>query len=147
MKEKTQAAAHAQQLKEQRKLEREQRKLEREQRARVRKEEKERKKQERQEREKEKERRAKQPKRIQRQRRATKRAASPVDTSELVSLFADLDVEDNGQCANCGKVFSQEDEDRFWVCYDRCDQWYCFACHQLPTKNSIPDQFYCMKCV
>ena len=96
MKEKTQAAAHAQQLKEQRKLEREQRKLEREQRARVRKEEKERKKQEWQEREKEKERRAKQPKRIQRQRRATKHAASPVDTSELVSLFADLDVEDNG---------------------------------------------------
>ena len=143
MKEKTQAAARAKKLKEQRKLEREQRKLEREQRARVRKEEKERKKQEW---EKEKEKRAKQPKRSERQKRATKHAASPVDTPELVSFFADLDIEDNGQCANCEKVFSQEDEDRFWVCCDQCDQWYCFACHQL-TKNSVPDQFYCMKCL
>lgn len=40
-------------------------------------------------------RRAKQPKR---QRRTAKRASSPVDTPELVSLFADLDIEDNGQC-------------------------------------------------
>lgn len=43
-------------------------------------------------------RRAKQPKRSQRQRRTAKRASSPVDTPELVSLFADLDIEDNGQC-------------------------------------------------
>ena len=44
-------------------------------------------------------------------------------------------------------VFSQEDDDdRFWVCCDGCDKWYCFACHKLPTKDSVPDEFYCMKC-
>ena len=116
MKKKTQAAAPAEKLKKQRKLEREQRKLEREQRARVRKEEKERKKQEQEEREKEKERRAnlKQPKRSQRQRNVQQAQWILLN----LSLFADLDIEDNGQCANCGKVYCREDEDSGCVVID-----------------------------
>ena len=82
-------------------------------------------------------------KKAKKQRRATKRAPSPADTVGLESLFAKLDVEDNGQCSSCAVVFSQEDEDRFWVCCDRCDKWYCFACHKLPTKDSVPDEYYC----
>ena len=141
MKEKKQADADAKKMKEEKKLERERK-------ARERQEEKERKKLEREERQKEKERKAKEKsKKTKKQRRATKHAPSPVDTVRLESLFTQLDVEDNGQCSSCGMVFSQEDdEDRFWVCCDRCDKWYCFACHKLPTKDSVPDEFYCMKC-
>jgi NADH pyrophosphatase NudC (nudix superfamily) len=140
MKEKEQAAADAKKMKEEKKLEQERK-------ARGRQEEKERKKLEREERQKEKEWKAKgKSKKAKKQRRATKRAPSPVDTVGLESLFAKLDVEDNGQCSSCAMVFSQEDEDRFWVCCDRCDKWYCSACHKLLTKNSVPDEFYCMKC-
>ena len=36
------------------------------------------------------------------------------DTAGLLSLFSELDVEDDGRCSGCGMVFSQEDdEDRF----------------------------------
>jgi len=71
----------------------------------------------------------------------------PSYTVRLESLFAQLDVEDNGQCSSCGMVFSREDdEDRFWVCCDKCNKWYCFACHKLLTKDSVPDEFYCLKC-
>ena len=132
---------------------REENKLEREQKARERQEEKKRKKLEQekkaQERQKKKERKAKELKKKakkQRRARSTKRAPSPAVTLGLESLFTQLDVEDNGLCSSCGMVFSQEDEDRFWVCCDRCYKWVCFACHKLPTKDSVPDEFYCVKC-
>ena len=71
---------------------------------------------------------------------------SPAATLGLESLFDQLDIVDNGQCFNCELVFNEEDEDRFWVCCDGCDNWYCFACHKIPTKDSVPDEFYCTKC-
>ena len=96
-----------------------------------------RKKQEREEKEKEKKVRAKNTKKSQKQ---TKRATSPVDTPDLVSTFANLEVEDDNG------VFSQEIEDSFWVCCDQCDKWFCCSCHQL-SKDSVPEKFFCMKCV
>ena len=67
-------------------------------------------------------------------------------TLGLESLFDQLDIVDNGKCFNCELVFNEEDEDRFWVCCDGCDNWYCFACHKIPTKDSVPHEFYCTKC-
>ena len=68
-------------------------------------------------------------------------------TVGLASMFAELDVEDDGQCACCGEVFCQvDDEDQFWVCCDGCHNWYCFSYHKLPTKDDVPDKFYCVKC-
>ena len=99
---------------------------------------------------KEKEKRAKE-KRAKKQRkpRSTRRATSPTCTTVgLDSLFSQLDIEDNGQCSSCGMFFSNEqDEDKFWVCCDKCDMWYCFACHNFPTKDTVTDEFCCLKCM
>ena len=62
----------------------------------------------------------------------------------LELLFSQLDVEDDGKCSGCGMVFSQEeDEDKFWICCDMCDEWLCFKCHTFSTKEDLPEQFFC----
>ena len=138
MKDKAQNADKAKKMKEEKKIERARK-------AREKQAEKERKKleweNEAQERKEKKE--SKKAKKLKR----AERTPSPTDTARLESLFTQLDVEDDGQCFSCGMAFSQEhDEDRYWVCCDRCDNWCFFACHKFPTKDSVPDKFYCMKC-
>ena len=125
--------------------------LERERKAKERLEEKERKKLEREkkalERTKEKERktREKRPEK-QKHSKPIRRATSP--TVGLDSLFSQLDTEDEGQCSSCGMCFKDEQGDeRFWVCCDKCDGWYCFACHNFSTKDTLPDEYYCSKCM
>ena len=60
----------------------------------------------------------------------TRHLVSP--TMGLGSLFSYLDVEeDNGLCLNCGMFFKDDQseersDNRFWVCCDMCDGWYCF---------------------
>ena len=133
------------------KKKREDNKLERERKAKERLEEKERKKLEREkkalERTKEKERktREKRPEK-QKHSKPIRRATSP--TVGLDSLFSQLDTEDEGQCSSCGMCFKDEQGDeRFWVCCDKCDGWYCFACHNFSTKDTLPDEYYCSKCM
>ena len=140
MKDKEQAKADAKTLREERKLERQEKAKER-QKEKEKKQEKERKAQERQ---KQKEEKVKEKK--AKKRRPKCSSPSPAATLGLESLFDQLDIVDNGQCFNCELVFNEEDEDRFWVCCDGCDNWYCFACHKIPTKDSVPDEFYCTKC-
>ena len=66
----------------------------------------------------------------------------------LELLFSQLDVEDDGKCSGRGMVFSQEeDEDKFWICCDMCDKWLCFKCHTFSTKEDLPEQFFCPKCI
>ena len=131
---------------------REENKLERERKAKERMEEKERKKLEREkkalERAKEKERKAREKKlKKQKKSQPTWRAASP--TVGLRSLFSEFDIEeDEGQCSRCGMSFKDEQSDeRFWVCCDKCDGWYCFACHNFSTKDTLPDEYYCLNCM
>ena len=113
LKEKEQTAADAKKMKKEIKMERQERgKKKRRERSWNEKKEKERKTKEK-------------SKKAKKQRRATKRAPSPADTlgleSLLETLLVKLDVEDNGQCSSCAVVISEE-EDRFWVCCDRCDK-------------------------
>ena len=78
--------------------------------------------------------------------KAVKQKASPVDIAELETLFFQMEVDD-GQCFSCSMAFRDEDdEERFWVCCDKCDEWFCFACHNFSTKDSVPEYFYCVKC-
>ena len=138
------------------KKEKEEKKLERERKANERKLE-ERKKLEREkkalEKAKTKERKAQESRGKKRKPRSTctRRATSPT-TDDLDSLFSQLEIdedsEDNGQCSNCGMCFGDEqDEDKFWVCCDKCNMWFCFHCHNFTTKDTVPDEFYCLKCV
>ena len=147
MKEKEHAAAEAIKKKEENKMERECR-------AKERLEEKNRKKVEqdrkRLEREKQKERKSKE-KRCRKPKNSkpasTRRPVSP--TLALDSLFSQLGIEeDNGQCSNCSMSFKDEpSDDRFWVCCDRCDGWYCFSCHKFTAVHTVPDEYVCSKCV
>ena len=141
MKDKAQAEEEAKRIKEEKRLERarkakerqvekEKKKLEREKRAQERKMKKDLKKAE-----------SSRPK-----QKAVKQKASPVDIAELETLFFQMEVDD-GQCFSCGMAFRDEDdEERFWVCCDKCDEWFCFACHNFSTKDSVPEYFYCVKC-
>ena len=54
----------------------------------------------------------------------------------------DSDTTD-GECPNCAKPFSEE---ALWVWCEKCEQWYDTECQSL-SKKSIPDHFYCSKCV
>ena len=150
LKDKERAAAEA-------KREKEEKKLERERKANERKLEKERKKLEREkkalEKAKERERKANEKRGRKRKPRSTKRPTSPM-ANDLDLLFPQLEIDDNddledtGQCSNCGMCFSDEkDEDKFWVCCDKCNMWFCFDCHDFPTKDTLPDEFFCSKCV
>ena len=150
LKDKQLAAAEA-------KKEKEEKKLERERKANERKVEKERKKLEREkkalEKAKTKERKAQESRGKKRKPRSTctRRATSPT-TDDLDSLFSQLEIdedsEDNGQCSNCGMCFGDEqDEDKFWVCCDKCNMCFCFDCHNFTTKDTLPDEFYCLECV
>lgn len=150
LKDKERAAAEA-------KREKEEKKLERERKANERKLEKERKKLEREkkalEKAKERERKANEKRGRKRKPRSTKRPTSPT-ANDLDLLFPQLEIDDNddledtGQCSNCGMCFSDEkDEDKFWVGCDKCNMWFCFDCHDFPTKDTLPDEFFCSKCV
>lgn len=138
------------------KKKKEEKRVEREHRAKERLKEKERKKleqeQRRLEREKEKDKRSKgkiskKPKNTK--STSTNHLVSP--TVSLDSLFSQLDIEeDNGQCSNCGIFFKddqsyKQNDDRFWICCDECDEWYCFSCHNL--RDTIPEEYYCSKCI
>uniref|UniRef100_A0A1X7TCJ0 Zinc finger PHD-type domain-containing protein n=1 Tax=Amphimedon queenslandica TaxID=400682 RepID=A0A1X7TCJ0_AMPQE len=120
--------------------------------AKERQEEKERKKQERERKAIERQKKKEEKERISKERKAKKQKGkctlpSPLDTAVgLGFLFDELDITDDGKCNNCELAFNEEDEERFWVCCDSCDNWYCFACHKFTTKESVPNEFYCMKC-
>lgn len=60
------------------------------------------------------------------------------DLERLTVLHDDSD----GECPNCGKLFSKE---CLWVCCDECQQWYDIECQKLSRKN-IPDEFVCNQC-
>lgn len=79
--------------------------------------------------------------------KAVERSPSPMDIARLETLFSQMEVQDDGQCFSCGMSFREEDDkERFWVCCDKCDEWFYFACHNLSTKDSVPEKFYCVKC-
>ena len=60
------------------------------------------------------------------------------DLEQLTVLHDDSD----GECPNCGKLFSEES---LWVCCDECQQWYDIDCQKLSREN-IPEQFVCNQC-
>ena len=140
MKNKEHAAAEAKKKKEENKIERERR-------AKERLKEKERKKLEQEwkrlERAKEKKKGKESKKPKNSEPASTRYSMSP--TAGLDSLFAELDVEeDNGQCSNCGMFFKddqteEQNDNRFWICCDGCDGWYCFSCHKFTVKDTVPD--------
>ena len=122
------------------KCEKEERKLERGRKANERKLEKERKKLEQAlEKAKEKERKANEKRDRKRKPRSTKCPTSPM-ANDLDLLLEIDDNDDTGQCSNCGMCFS--DEDKFRVGCDKCDMWFCFDCHDFPTKDTLPDEFF-----
>ena len=55
------------------------------------------------------------------------------DLEQLTVLHDDSD----GECPNCGKLFSEE---CLWVCCDECQQWYDIEGQKLSRKN-IPEWF------
>ena len=144
MRDKEQAKADANTLKEKKKLERQKK-------AREQQEEKERKKKERGRKHKNG-RRKRKKKTKAKEKKVTKkqRARSQAPTLGIEGLFDQLNIVDDGQCFNCDLIFNEDDEDRFWVSCDGpgCENWYhdCFACHKFPTRDSVPNEFYCTKC-
>ena len=147
MKEKEVSSAEAKKKKEENRIERERRVKERLEKKERRKLEQE---QKRQERAKQKEKKSKEKifKKLKKKSKPISISHSSSPTVGLCSLFSELDIEeDNGQCENCGMFFKDEQSDeRFWVCCDQCDGWYCFVCHKLSTKDNVPDEYCCSKC-
>ena len=47
----------------------------------------------------------------------------------------------------CEYLYEEEtEEEELWVACDRCQAWYHVLCvHLLP--DSIPDEFFCPKCL
>ena len=74
---------------------------------------------------------------------------SPKEVRKSVQdLAGDLDQltvthdESDGECPNCGKLFSEE---RFWVSCDLCQQWFDIECQRL-SRNNLPEKFFCNQC-
>lgn len=148
LKDKEQAIADAKKMKEEKKLEREQKAREKQ----------ERKKLEREARTKEKkiekeERKAAKVKAKAKDRKGKKKKKDKSNSPDpeggvgLDTLFSTLDVaDDDGQCHGCGVIFSQDNQEEFWMCCDKCNNWYCSSCHKYVNQKTIPDKYYCKKC-
>ena len=91
----------------------------------------------------------KNPKKAKKQQNKSQKVAkeqAPELDVALAQLDVDDDSEDDGQCARCGKIFSQElNEGQVWIYCDRCEQRFCFECHKL-SKDNVPKEFFCIKC-
>jgi hypothetical protein len=148
MKEKEQADNDAKRKQKEQKLEREQKARERQEEKDRKKLEREKKAQAKQKEKEEKERKSKEKNAVAMpaqkqswQRRGKYASAGCQDRSEF---SAQQDIEN--QCFGCKMIFCQNDEvDQLWVCCDRCDKWYCSECHDM-SEDSIPDEYYCVKC-
>ena len=77
------------------------------------------------------------------------------ESSSLCRVFADLHLtseseeeesqEEDTCCPKCGLVYADSDG-VLWVCCDSCELWYDLKCTGI-RKRTIPDLFYCNKCV
>jgi len=102
----------------------------------------------------------KQQKEQKRQDKAAKTASVAKDDQQLKAKkktwtvsFKDVEKEtsstdsDSTTCPLCGMVFADDDTGDFWICCDRCDQWFDRKCTRIRNSRKIPDSYICEKCV
>ena len=65
----------------------------------------------------------------------------------IVEEFENLAIDssdDEATCPKCGTLCSTDSG--LWICCDKCDQWYNFACTNIVSESEVPDIFVCDLC-